>query len=364
VLSSSRNMQGRPALPYRPGEGTDPKIRTVDGVPIEDDDFRVLTQRLRLPDGDFGILHVAVEFEVDESAESLTKTLAVVFPTVLAVLAALIWAVVGRALRPVEAIRTEVASISAAALDRRVPAPPGNDEIARLAGTMNAMLERVEESHRRQQRFVADAAHELRSPLTSIRSELEVDLANPAGADHEATHRSVLEEAERLSRLVDSLLFLAKADAGEGLRVMSNVDLDEIVLRESRALRLRGAMAVDTSAVSGAQLRGDADQLTRAVRNLLDNAGRHARSTVTVSLSEGDGGVTLVVADDGPGVPAGLADRVFERFVRVDDARSRDHGGAGLGLAITREIVQRHGGTIALDGGGPGARFVTRFPSL
>lgn len=365
VFSASSNMVGEAALPFSPGEGADPRTRTTLGIPVDDnDEYRVRSQRISGAAGEVYVLHVGAEDEVSESTESLSRTLVVMLPAVLAVVALLIWVVVGRALRPVEAIRAEVAGIGAAALDRRVSEPPGRDEIARLAATMNAMLARVEASHRRQQRFVADAAHELRSPLTSMRSELEVDLADPAAADQEATHRSVLEEAERLSRLVDSLLFLARADAGGELSPMGSVDLDEIVLREARTLRLRGTVSVDTAAVTGAQVVGDADQLTRAVRNLLDNAGRYARSSVTVTLAEAAAGVTLVVADDGPGVPPEAATQIFERFGRVDDARSRDSGGAGLGLAITREIVLRHRGTIGVEtNSGTGARFVVRLPA-
>jgi signal transduction histidine kinase len=365
VVSATANAAGFPALRLSPGDGDDGRFRTVPGPPgDEDDDYRVLSRRMEDADGRTYVLHTGAEYEVSDSTSSLTGTLGLMFPAVLVAVAILIWFVVGRALRPVEAIRAEVAGIGGTALHRRVPEPPGHDEIARLAGTMNAMLARIEESVRRQQQFVADAAHELRSPLTGIRSELEVDLADPGGAGREATQRSVLEEVERLSRLVDSLLFLARADAGVDGAPAAGVDLDEIVLREARALRAqRAAVTVDTGAVSGAQVRGDADQLTRAVRNLLDNAGRHALSTVTVTLTETDGAVILVVADDGPGVPPEAAPTIFERFTRTDDARSRDRGGAGLGLAITREIVDRHGGTISLDGaGGPGARFVIRLP--
>lgn len=364
VVSASPNMSGRPALPYTPAKDDHPRLRTVEDVPIEDDDFRILTQRFRGPDGARYVLHVGLEFEVAESAESLARTLAVGFPSVLVVLAALIWAVVGRALRPVESIRAEVAAITSAELGRRVTVPAGGDEISRLAATMNGMLEHLEESHRRQQRFVADASHELRSPLTGIRSEIEVDLAHPDSADHEATARSVLEETGRLSRLVDSLLFLASADAVALSPVVAAVDLDEIVLREAAAIRLTRAVTIDTTAVSGAQVHGDADLLRRAVRNLLDNASRHATSTVTVALAEADEGVALTVADDGPGVDPEAAARIFERFVRTDEARARDRGGAGLGLAITAEIVAHHGGTIALTAATPGggARFVARFP--
>ena len=294
VASASPNMRGEPPLPYRPGDGDDPVVRTVGGVPIDDDDdFRVLSVRVRGDDGERYILHVGLEFDVGESAESLARTLSVVFPSVLIVLIVLVWVMVGRALAPVEQVRSEVAVITGAHLDRRVTVPPGGDEISRLAGTMNEMLERIEEAHRRQQRFVADASHELRSPLTSIRSELEVDLLHPGGSDPLATHRSVLEETERLTRLVDGLLFLARSDAGAVPRATTAVDLDEIVLDEAAALRARGRVAVDTAAVSGAQVRGDADQLRRAVRNLLDNAGRHARSAV--GMASLPGGISVEI---------------------------------------------------------------------
>ena len=298
--------------------------------------------------------------DVRESTTALAGSLLLAVPLSTAVLAGVVWWAVGRALRPVEAIRSRVEQISAADVDQRVPEPTAPNEIARLARTMNAMLGRLQRSAERQRRFVADAAHELRSPLARMRAELEVDRAHPDSADPAATRASVLDEAVTLQRLVDDLLLLARGDAG-ALDVRAGpVDLDDVVARQ--VAEHRGGLPIDTRQVRPVQVRGDETQLRRAVANLLGNAVRHARSTVTVTLTEDDGRAVLTVADDGPGIPAEERDRVFERFTRLDDARSAD-GGAGLGLAIARDIAERHGGGLALITSAPdGARFVFTLP--
>jgi signal transduction histidine kinase len=244
-----------------------------------------------------------------------------------------------------------------------VPEPAGDDEIARLAHTMNEMLGRLEDAIARQQRFVADASHELRSPLTRIRTELEVDLAGSDSADLRATHESMLEEVVSLQQLVDDLLHLARADAAAGRERTEPVDLDDLVLREARRVRATGRVEADISGVTAAEVVGDPKQLTRAIRNLVDNAERHAAGRMKLTLAEVDGATLLTVSDDGPGIPAGEHERVFERFGRLDEARTRGTGGTGLGLAITREIIERHGGTITVDSSDRnGARFIVRFP--
>ncbi len=335
----------------------------MDGLPPDDERFRLLSRRAGSPDGPV-VVHVAGSLDdVEESVGVLRTSLWAGVPAVTALLAVVVWWLVGRTLSPVEAIRAEVAGISGSALGRRVPEPSGDDEIARLARTMNAMLERVEDAAERQRRFVADASHELRSPLTRIRSEVEVDLSHPGSADLAATHRSVLDEATALQRLVEDLLHLARSDAGAIAMRAEPVDLDEVVMDHVRRLRGSG-QAVDSSGVGAAQVRGDAGQLSRAVRNLADNAARHAAGLITFSLEERDGAAVLVVADDGPGVPAEEQERVFERFTRLDEARGTVSGGTGLGLAIVRDIVGRHGGTVRVDAAHhPGARFVVRLPS-
>jgi signal transduction histidine kinase len=296
--------------------------------------------------------------DVEDSVRALRKGLLLAVPATTAVLAGLVWLLAGRVLRPVDRMRAEVDRISAQRLDRRVQEPATGDEIARLARTMNAMLDRLSDAAERQRRFVADAAHELRTPLARIRTQLEVDGAHPATADPRATSSSVLAETERLQRLVDDLLLLARSDDGAaGLRGAGPVDLDDVVAEQAH-----GRPLVDCSGVVPVQITGDRTQLSRAVANVLDNAVRHARTRVTVTLAEVDGAAVLAVADDGPGIPVAARDAVFERFSRLDEARGVDDGGAGLGLAIARDIAVRHGGGLVLDDDGtPGARFVFTF---
>jgi signal transduction histidine kinase len=231
---------------------------------------------------------------------------------------------------------------------------------------MNAMLLRLEESQERQRRFVADASHELRSPLTGMRAELELELEreleHPTTNGSQAPTRELLADTVRLQRLVDDLLTIAITDAPTPDAAQREpVDLDELVLNEARRLRANTAHVVDTSQVSGAQCEVNSDQFVRVVRNLLDNADAHADSTIRVALQETATTITLRVSDDGPGVPADARDRIFERFARLDDARSSEHGGAGLGLAIVREVVVAHGGTVTVDEP-PGATFTVTLP--
>jgi signal transduction histidine kinase len=364
VLAATPSLLHAVPIGPLPPPGRAQIVRTARRLPAGDGAFRVLSRRIDGPHGPV-VVHIAGALDdVQQSGRVLAAGLAVSVPAVTAVLAMLVWGLVGRTLRPVEALRSQVASITGEDLRRRVPQPAGGDEIARLARTMNGMLERVEQATARQRRFVADASHELRSPLTRIRSELEVDLAHPEVADSTGALRSALEEIGGLQRLVEDLLHLARSDAGASVVRRQPVDLDDIVLRESGRLRAGGRVRVDCSGVSAAQIPGDADQLARAVRNLTDNASRYADGVVTLTLAEHDHTAVLTVADDGPGIPAGQRGRVFERFTRLDAARSTTTGGAGLGLAITLDIVRRHHGTISIDPDHqPGTRFIITLPT-
>jgi signal transduction histidine kinase len=361
VMAASPSLTGSAPIASDPGNGE--LIRTLPSFGPEGEDFRVLSRPITVA-GERVVLHVAAEADdVADAVAALATSLAVAVPLTVAGLALVVWWVVGRALRPVEAIRTEVASIDGDLVDRRVPVPPGDDEIARLAGTMNAMLDRIDESMTRRRRFVADASHELRSPLTRIRSEMEVDLAHPEEADTAATTRSVLEDVAGLERLLDDLLHLARGDSDAAELRRETVDLDDVVFSE--VARLEGSgVTIDVRGVSAAQVEGDRGLLARAVRNLLDNAVRHAATKVEITLADSAGRARLAVADDGPGIAPEHRERVFERFARADEGRSRDHGGTGLGLAIVRDIVTRHGGTVTIDGDGPGATFVVVLPAV
>lgn len=362
VVAATPNVRGRsPIVEEVPGDR--PRlVRDIDHLPSDAGSFRLHSRRVDSSDGPV-VIHVAATLsDIRESTSILVRSLTIAIPGVAALLAVLVWVLVGRTLRPVEAIRSEVADISGSDLHRRVPDPGGADEIARLARTMNGMLDRVETSVQRQQRFVADASHELRSPLTRIRSELEVDLAHPDRADAWATHRSVLEEAKGLQQLVEDLLHLARSDSATTTLRTDLIDLDDIVLNAARALRADG-VSVDSTGVQTAQIRGDAPQLARAVGNLADNAARHAASRVTFTLTERGGEAEVTVADDGPGIPPDQHEQVFGRFIRLDEARQGSIGGTGLGLAIARDIVVRHGGTLRVDADRrPGACFVLRVP--
>ncbi|MEZ5381204.1 MAG: ATP-binding protein [Microthrixaceae bacterium] len=377
VLAASPNLAGRPPLaPTPPSTGSDDdqppgqSIATRADLGLGESEYRVLSRRVATGEGQL-VLHLAESTdELTDAVQGLALALLAVVPVVVVVLAALVWWLVGRTLRPVEDIRHEVASISGAESHRRVPVPRHDDEIARLASTMNAMLDRIDEASEHQRRFVADASHELRTPLTRMRTELEVDLAQPNRANPMSTHRAVLAEIEELQRMLEGLLFLARSDSGDAPSRTELVDLDDLVLAEVARVRATPELgvALDIAGVSGAQLLGDSDQLVRLVRNLLDNAVRHADSAVRVTLGEMAGQVELTVTDDGPGVPSDARARIFERFGRGDDARARQAGGAGLGLAICRDIARRHGGDIELvdpspRGGQPGgAQFVVRLP--
>ncbi|HEY3238615.1 MAG TPA: HAMP domain-containing sensor histidine kinase, partial [Acidimicrobiia bacterium] len=217
----------------------------------------------------------------------------------------------------------------------------------------------------RQRRFVGDASHELQSPLAALRADLEVALAAGDGqaGEWDQVARRLLGDVERQEALVQDLLFLARADEDRADRRRALVDLDDVVLTEVDRLRLRAPVTVDTSAVSGAPVRGHWEDLARVVRNLLENAVCYARTQVTVRLGVEEGWAVLTVDDDGPGVPPDERDRVFERFARLDTARSRQLGGTGLGLAIAREVVVDHHGTIAVDDWRGGARLVVRLPA-
>ena len=359
VLASTPNLAGEPPLDLPSRTGTD-VIGTVRDLSVDDDAFRFLSRSV----GDMW-LYVGTTYDVvAESMTALVWSLALTVPIVVVFLAGLVWWLVGRTLRPVEAIRSEVASIGTEDLARRVPAPGTGDEIDRLAATMNRMLERLELSIGRQQRFVADASHELRIPLTRLRSEIELMLASEIVEVERQGLTSLLEETISMQAMVEDLLYLARLDASAHMQ-MSPVDLDDVVLVQVNRTDTVSDIEVRLEGLSAVLVHGDKGQLGRAFKNLLHNAQRHAASNVWVSLSESKGEATLTVRDDGNGVPVDAAAHIFERFGRVDEARSAVAGGTGLGLAIARDIIERHGGRLVLaNAGEPGAEFEIRLPTL
>jgi signal transduction histidine kinase len=379
VSASSENYLDPNAFIYvYPEEGSHHRIlvqTTVHGPPIAPTkNFRVVVLTGQTPQGPANIIVATEMAQAEDTVADLRRALAYGVPGILALAGLLVWLLVGRALRPVEVIRSQVAAISDMALDRRVAEPPVDDEVGRLAQTMNGMLDRLHRSAERQRRFVADASHELRSPLASTRAQLEVALSHPDPAIWETTGRDLLSENQRMERLVNDLLFLARNEERPAvLAGAAPLDLDDIVLSEVGRLRSRGRVPVDISKVTAGRVCGVADHLTRVVRNLVENAERHAASQIRLELrrvsAHGRGAqIQLVVDDDGPGVPREQREHIFDRFIRLDDARSRPEGdyggGSGLGLAICREIVTAHKGRIWADqtptGGG---RFIVQIPA-
>ena len=324
---------------------------TIDG---DTEDYRFASVEVETPDQGRLTVHAGAPLAAEHSAVGTALTAMLIgFPLLLGVVAAVTWLVTGRALRPVEGIRQEMAAITASEdLRRRVPEPATHDEIARLARTTNATLAALESSVERQRRFVADASHELRSPIASLRTQLEVAAAHPELLDLDGA----VEDTVRLQNLAADLLLLARLDAGER-PAGTRVDLAALA-REEAAGRQRVTVEAEPAEVSGS--RG---QLGRVLANLLDNAERHARERITVTVRREGGEAVVGVADDGEGVAEADRERIFERFVRLDAARSRDDGGAGLGLAIARDVAVRHGGTLTA-GAAPagGALFELRLP--
>jgi signal transduction histidine kinase len=364
VVAASPNITGdAPLLPAPPTRRTG-LVVTRSGLPIGDQGqaFRVVVEPVQLSDG-AGWVYVATSLaQIDLTTTRLALLLTAGLPVLLLVVGVATWRAVGRGLRPVERIRSSAASISGAETGARVPVPPSGDEIARLAETMNGMLSRIEISTVRQREFVGDASHELRSPLSALQTELDVALAHPARHASPALLTRMSGQTRRMAELLDALLFLARADEGAARGGHAPVDLDELVLAEAWRLRAGGA-AVTVVGPDAARVQGSHNDLTRLLRNLGDNAATHARSRVTLSLYADGTDAVLVVADDGPGVPAADRDKVFERFTRLDQSRTRTSsgGGAGLGLAICKQIVERHGGRISVESG-EGARFVVVLP--
>jgi signal transduction histidine kinase len=283
--------------------------------------------------------------DLARSQHLLGVTLLISSPLLLLVLGLIAYRVIGATLRPVEELRAAAERVSGAEHHDRLPVPASQDEIHALALTLNSMLGRLTEARNRERSFVANVAHELRSPLASLR--VQVDVSRRHGASEE-DHADLADELDRMSVLVEDLLVLARLDAGEPLPPPDPAAEPSVVLAALVDERRSPTPAVAVGQVDSGALPLTRLELERVVRNLLDNARRHAETQVGLCFVRSGGEACLRVEDDGPGVPASERERVFDRFARLDDARARDTGGSGLGLAISRELVRRRGGELRL----------------
>jgi signal transduction histidine kinase len=310
-----------------------------------------------------GGLVLAAASPLDQVRDSIAATrglLWLIGPALVGLVVLLSWLLVGRALRPVHAVTSRVAAIGSHSLHERVPVPRSHDEIAELARTMNSMLGRLETSTSASRRLVSDASHELRTPVTVMRTELEVARTDTE-PDWDASSGVLLLELDRLQEMIDDLLLLARGD--EQALATSHVTLDDVV-RDAAARRRR--VAVEVALDGGPHVTvGDDAAIKRALDHVVANAARHADEAVAITVTAANGDVVVHVDDDGPGIPEADRGTVVQRFVRLDEGRDRDHGGAGLGLAVTFDVVTAHGGRLAIDDSPlGGARVTLTFPAL
>ena len=282
---------------------------------------------------------------ITHSVGVLLASVAISFPLLLILAGGLIWLGLGLALAPVESIRRRVERIAARDLSERVPVTGGDDEIARLARTVNEMLNRLEAANRFQQEFVSNVSHELRSPLTTLLATVERATNLADRADWASVADTITREGRRLDALIDDLFWLARNDEGQIELRHVDVDLDDLLYEEAQRVRAMSGLVVDTSAVTPTRVVGDPATLKRMVRNVVDNAVRYASAELRFSAGYDLDEAVVRIADDGEGIDVATSARFFQRFVRSDPARARASGGTGLGLAIVADIAARHGGS-------------------
>jgi signal transduction histidine kinase len=351
-----------PKTPLIPITEFDLNLRQMDDDAVPNDDMRVSGQRINTPSGEYTVLVGGGSEAVEATARTVALLLAAGAPIIIAVAAAATFWLVRRSLQSVDAIRSRVAEISTSDLAERVPVPNSRDAIAALAVTMNEMLARIEAGHRAQQRFLGDASHELRSPLSTIISGLEAAEVHPELLDAELAINTLLPEAQRMRMLIEDLFLLARADEQRLVLRKEQVLLDDLAEVEVGRVRRDAGCTIHTE-ISAARLIGDPVAVSRVIRNLVDNAVRHAKSRVDIEVGSRNGTAIITVSDDGPGIALAERTRVFERFVRLDSDRARSGGGTGLGLAIVAEVVAAHGGTVTIDDRpGGGTKMIVALP--
>jgi signal transduction histidine kinase len=358
-LAGTRRLDVIPAPPL--GQQTTATVdgNRIGGVPGQD--YRMVARTVDSAVGPLTIYAVTSLDSAKRAERYLRNSFFIGLPLIVALAALVIARVVARALAPVDAMRAEVDRIEAADLSGRVHAGSTDDEIANLGLTLNRMLDRLEEASSRQQLFAAAASHELRSPLSTIRTELEVGLAYPDRAEWTKVADDALIEIARLEELTRDLRILTRSRSMQSSAAVP-IELSELVAAEVALRRPQRGIRYQTM-LSRAPISADPDAIVRVVRNLFDNSERHAAGAIRVAVVSDQSGATLSVANDGPTIPADDLERIFEPFMRLDEARSLDIGGSGLGLAIVRSIMSALGGSITAVDVETGAEFRAWFPA-
>ncbi|MFG1997681.1 sensor histidine kinase [Spirillospora sp. NPDC048911] len=360
VVSSSANLQGDPPIAsFKPGENNVYASRRLCPPAGLKGCMNVVAFRVYQPDGDWTVYAAADVVPWYVGSNLLLFLLCV---SLLVVLVAVVgcWRLVDQTLAPVDAIQAKLSEITATESGRRVPVPPNRDELRALAEAANATLDRLDAALEQQRRFTSDASHDLRSPITAARAQVEDALLHPGDTDWPEVGRAVLGSLDRLQAIVSDLLELARLDAGAA---QGGTDLVELAgLVEAEVARAPRTKEIVTDLDPDVTVRGDRLRLARLLTNLLDNAERHAVRGVHVAVRAEEGMAVLEVVDDGAGIEDGDREIVFQRFTRLDAARSRDAGGTGLGLPIARQVARAHHGTLGIEDSDRGARFVLRVP--
>lgn len=362
VIASTENVTGEPAISTARPVGTNALKLTIPIPPLDQRSMRVIVIDAHTDAGTFTVYAGENLDNANDTTTAIVTVLAIGLPMLLLLVAAVTWWAVGRTLRPVRDITSTMADITTSDLHRRVAVPSARDEIGQLATTVNATLARLDVSVEQQRRFVADASHELRGPLAALRADLEISITHPERTTWQTVARDTLGDVERLQHLTDDLLVLARIDS-ELQRPHAPIDLALIVADALHAVRRQNIQVTTHGTDTPAIIDGDEFQLRRMVRNLIENAEEHATSHVNLTLQTTPGIVRLTVADDGPGIPPADRRHIFERFVRLDSARTRNFGGTGLGLAIVHDVVVSHHGSITITDTDPrGSTFTVDLP--
>ncbi|CAN5603528.1 ATP-binding protein [soil metagenome] len=364
VVASTGNIEGEPAVASARPSGAQRLLLTTEIAPLDDNQpMRVAVLNATTGAGVVTVYAGESLRDVNDATAAVIGLLLPGVPLLALIVAAVTWWAVGRTLNPVREITQTMSEITTSDLHRRVPVPTVVDEIGNLAMTVNATLQRLDDSVETQRRFVADASHELRGPLAALRADLEISVTHPDQTTWTDVARDTLGDVERLQHLTDDLLLLARLDAQQH-RPHQAIDLAAIAAEAIGTIR-RNDVTIDTTGLdTPAHVRGDPEQLQRMMRNLVHNAEVHADTHIAVALARDSRVTQICVSDDGPGIPPDDRGRIFERFVRLDPARTRDTGGTGLGLAIVNDVVANHHGTITItDSQLGGTAFMIEIPS-